>query len=440
MLRSQGKLARATELLAQAVQTDPLRSELHNNLAQLLDEGGEPAAAVAAYAQALALDPQFVAAHAGCGAIYLRAGKYDLAERAYRRVLDITPNEVVAHLALYELLQIRGESAEALVHQSAALVGQQLFSFPASEPAREILALCAPGDWQANIPLEFLFDRKTTTVHKLYLCDSSQLHALTIPHYDIIFNAIAESDAALDPLGMASLLVTGQSRPHLNDPAAVLRTNRVAMQEVLRAIDCVLPQTIRLTREQAQNPQRIYPTLIRPVGSHAGHDLEKIDDPAALTAYLSHVESPDFYLTSFVDYKQPDGFYRKYRIIFVDGVPYPYHLAISTHWMIHYYNAPMADNAWMRAEEAAFLADFNAVFGPALQHTLRELAHALGLDYFGIDCSIDPDGRLLLFEADAAMIVHTGDPIELYPYKHEYVPRIFKALERMIDTRIARSR
>ncbi|MEO6914048.1 MAG: tetratricopeptide repeat protein [Candidatus Baltobacteraceae bacterium] len=438
-LRSRGEAGQAAALLHQAVEIDPGRAELWSNLAQLLDEGADPAAALAAYAQALTLDPHFAPAHSGCGAIHLRAGAYDPAERAYRRVLEITPADVGAHLALYELLQIRGEPAAALEHQAAVLAHQQLFSLPAPHPERRILALCAPGDWQANIPLEFLFDRATTTVQKLYLCDISQLSRLTIPAYDIVFNAIAESDAALAALGMASQLLKSQNRPHLNDPAAVLRTNRVTIQEVLRTVDCVLPRTMRLPYSEIQSEHREYPLLIRPVGSHAGHNLEKIDDGASLSDYLARVQSPDFYITSFVDYKRADGFYRKYRIIFVDGVPYPYHLAISPAWMIHYYNAPMAENAWMREEEAAFLADFEGVFGKELQHTLRELAHALGLDYFGIDCSIDPHGRLLLFEADAAMIVHTGDPIELYPYKHEYVPRIFKALERMIDTRIARS-
>jgi hypothetical protein len=108
--------------------------------------------------------------------------------------------------------------------------------------------------------------------------------------------------------------------------------------------------------------------------------------------------------------------------------------------MIHYYNAENAVNAWMRDEEAVFMESFDSVFGPELQRVLRELATRIGLDYFGIDCSIAPDGRLLLFEADAAMLVHLNDPADVYPYKHRTVPRIFRAFERLLDDRIARSR
>ncbi|MDQ2681291.1 MAG: hypothetical protein M3Y21_09800 [Candidatus Eremiobacteraeota bacterium] len=438
-LRLQGDNHAATELMRRAVLLDPDRAELHSNLAQLLDEGDDSTAALAAYAQALALDPHLAAACRGSAIIRQRTGELALAERAYRQVLAILPNDVGAHLALYELLQIRGERTEAIEHQTAALAHQQLYSFPAKTPQRQILALCAPGDWQANIPLEFLFDQSVTSVHKLYLCDPSQLRQLRVPPYEIVFNAIAESDSALDPLGMASLFLKSQDRPHLNSPAAVLRTNRVALQAVARGVDCVLPQTLRLAHSAVPQHEHEYPLLIRPVGSHAGHDLEKIDDAGALRDYLGRIDAPELYITSFVEYRRPDGFYRKYRIIFVDGVPYPCHLAISPNWMIHYYNAPMAENAWMRAEEAAFLGEFEKVFGPKLQQVLCSLATAVGLDYFGIDCSIAPDGRLLLFEADAAMIVHLGDPKDLYPYKHQYIPRIFAALERMIDTRIARS-
>jgi hypothetical protein len=109
------------------------------------------------------------------------------------------------------------------------------------------------------------------------------------------------------------------------------------------------------------------------------------------------------------------------------------HLAISPNWMIHYYNAPMADHQWMRDEEAGFLADLGSVFHGQLMDALQGLAKAVGLEYFGIDCALGPDGRLLVFEADTAMLVHTTDPVDLYPYKLEYVPRIYRALETLID-------
>ena len=46
---------------------------------------------------------------------------------------------------------------------------------------------------------------------------------------------------------------------------------------------------------------------------------------------------------------------------------------------------------------------------------------------------------MLVFEADAAMLVHTSDPVDLYPYKQTFVPRIYRAVEQMIDRRKAES-
>jgi hypothetical protein len=62
----------------------------------------------------------------------------------------------------------------------------------------------------------------------------------------------------------------------------------------------------------------------------------------------------------------------------------------------------------------------------------------LGLDYFGIDASIGPSGELIVFEADAAMFVHCEDAPERYAYKHESVPRIFRAFGNLVRARAGR--
>jgi hypothetical protein len=108
--------------------------------------------------------------------------------------------------------------------------------------------------------------------------------------------------------------------------------------------------------------------------------------------------------------------------------------------MIHYLNADMAEFEWMRAEEARYLADLSSVFSGRAAAALRAIAQRCGLDYCGMDCSLDRDGNVLVFEIDAAMLVHLWDPIEVYPYKHEFVPRIFRAVERLVDRRIAGAR
>ncbi len=157
------------------------------------------------------------------------------------------------------------------------------------------------------------------------------------------------------------------------------------------------------------------PHIVRPRDTHGGHGLAKIETEADRAAFLAQHAAGELYVAPFIDYRSGDGLYRKYRIVFVGGEPYPFHLAISPHWMVHYYNAPMAEHAWMRDEEHAFLARMDEVFSGERASALREAAALLPLDYVGIDCAIDRDGKLLIFEADSAIIVHLLDDPALYP-------------------------
>ena len=125
--------------------------------------------------------------------------------------------------------------------------------------------------------------------------------------------------------------------------------------------------------------------------------------------------------------------YRKYRIIYVDRVPYAYHLAISRHWLVHYFSADMLAEPWKREEERAFLENPVHILGPQAMAAITAIGHRLDLDYGGIDFSILPDGRVLIFEANATMLVHLKDSAEDFPYKHQVVPKIFAAFDAMLD-------
>ena len=440
-LRAQGRRNEALAALRDAVARFPDLAELRSNLALVLDESGETEAALRTYAQALAIAPELAAAEIGMAAILLRGARTGEAKERYLRVLGREPDNVPANLAMYEIEQIEGSPQSAIAFQARALAKQQVFTLAAPHERRRVLALLAPGDWLANTPVDFLFDRETTTLHKLYLVSPEQARLVVPPHADVVFNAIGESERCSEALNLASQLVARLGVPYVNDPQAVLRTNRMRLVECLNGIaNCVTPPVARVEREDLERGCLPFapPYLIRPVDSHAGHDLSKIDATGEIQGYLDRTRVPAYYVSPFVEYRRPDGYYRKYRVVCVDGIPYPYHLAISPNWMIHYYNAPMADNAWMRAEEERYLAGFESVFDAPLHRALRDVALAVGLEYVGIDCSIGVDGRLLVFEVDPAIIVHASDPAETYPYKRRYVTRIFKAVERMVDSRRAR--
>lgn len=402
--RAQGRLPEATATLRAAIAQFPSVAALHQNLAQTLFESNDIPGAIA----------------------------------EHRTALQIKPS-VASHLALYELLQITGERDEALAQQRAGLRIQRLFSALAPHEKRSVLCLCMPGDWQANVPVDFLWDPQTTSVHKLYLDEKDLAGAPALPRHDVVWNVIAESPEALPYLALANHFIKAQNKPSLNAPARVILTGRTQLPGTLASTGAYVAPISVVQREKlgAGDVPYAFPVIARPVGSHAGHGLEKLENAAACAPYVEQHPAPAYFVSAFVDYASADGYFRKYRVVYVDGAPYPVHLAISDNWMIHYYNALMAQHQWMRDEEAAFLADPRAVLSAQAFETLVKIGAAVDLEYFGIDFGIDRNGRVLVFEADAAMLVHTSDPVDLYPYKHQYIPRIYRAVERMLDRRKA---
>ena len=96
----------------------------------------------------------------------------------------------------------------------------------------------------------------------------------------------------------------------------------------------------------------------------------------------------------------------------------------------------MAEDASKRAEEAAAMADFEAGFAARHRQALDAMHARIRLDYYQVDCAELPDGRLLIFEADVAAIVHMLDPPDLFPYKPPQMRRIIAAFGAMLARRV----
>jgi len=63
---------------------------------------------------------------------------------------------------------------------------------------------------------------------------------------------------------------------------------------------------------------------------------------------------------------------------------------------------------------------------------LAEIQAALGLDYAGIDFGLSPSGDLLLFEANATMVVNPPAPDERWAYRRLATERILTAARSML--------
>lgn len=370
-------------------------------------------------------DPSRAELHAVIGNGLIRETRYLEAIEAYRAAVARDPNFAAAHLALGELLAIARHSGWQK-HLRNALELQRTYVDPEPKAGRVSVAmLLRDAPYSVNTPLELIIDRTKVALDKFYI----ESDALQLPRGHVLFCAFGYAREAVRAIGAAEKLIHRSGRPVVNRPEKLASIARERLHETLSGVEDVSVPAIRvLPAEEIRVREK---TLVRPVDTHAGSGLALLEDQRELPAHLERHPAGAYHVSDFIEYASADGYYRKYRVIFVDGVPYPYHLGISPRWMVHYRNAPMAQNAWMRDEEAAFLSEPRRFFS-TWDKTMGDAAEAIGLEYFGIDCAVLRDGRTLVFEADPAMLVHDEDPEGMFAYKRPAVAKIRDALTRML--------
>ena len=357
-------------------------------------------------------------------------------------------------LDLSLLAQLLGDKPAGLAIQQEVLRAHQLFRTPCAttSPRLRVLALAAATDMGSNTPIEFLLEDSAIELMVLYVIADAEL-PVPLPDHDLAIVVASDSEDCRDALRKIDAVAARWPRPLLNPPERVGNLDRDKLHRLLAGVDgLIIPATVDADRarllEAARSPATLYdiaselafPLIVRPRGSHAGVGLAKVDDGAALKAYLDGREEEAFFISRFVDYRSEDGLFRKYRVVFVDGRPYACHMAIADRWDIWYLNAAMSASVAKRLEEETFMRTFDIGFGRQHQSALADVAKRVGLDYFIIDCAQTRDGSLLIFEADNTAVVHNMDPPAVFPYKPQQMRKIFEAFAAMLERRAAGKR
>jgi hypothetical protein len=352
-------------------------------------------------------------------------------------------------LDLSLIAQLLGQKQVGLAIQNEVLAVHQLFRSPcaAARPRLRVLALAAEIDMGGNTPIEFLLEGTDIELKTLYIVPGSDI-PVPLPDHDVAI--VVASDAPECGAAFAEMmqLVPRWPRPILNPPHLISNLDRDKLHGLLQGIEGIdIPATIAVSRAQLEEVAESktslaaiaqgtpFPVIVRPLGSHAGRGLAKVTDTVEMTAYLRQQPEHAFFVSPFVDYSSADGQFRKYRIVIVDGKPYPCHMAIADQWDIWYLNAGMSFSESKRLEEAAFMRTFDEAFAARHANALSRMIERVGLDYFLVDCAENQQGELLIFEADNTAVVHNMDSPELFPYKPPQMLTIFQAFANMLADR-----
>jgi hypothetical protein len=202
----------------------------------------------------------------------------------------------------------------------------------------------------------------------------------------------------------------------------------------------IAPRTRRLRRDEI-TAERLhaegfaFPLLLRSPGFHAGDHFELVANAGDLPAALAALPGVELYAIAFHDARGADGWVRKYRVAFIDGQLYPVHLAVAQQWKVHYFSGAMAESAAHRDDERRFLDDMEGVLGAADMTALAAVCEVMQLDYGGVDFGRDRNGRIIVFEANAAMAIYPPPDDPSWDYRRAAHAQAIAAVRAMLVDR-----
>ncbi|HEX3887698.1 MAG TPA: tetratricopeptide repeat protein [Phenylobacterium sp.] len=477
----QGDDAAAIELFQRVAARQPNLAPVQNELGVSLNRLGQRDEALTALDRALAIDPAYAVARGNRAMVLFDAGRFDAATEALLAVLaNGDPGLAEMRASLIGTLVKAAAKARRLSEAEAAIRAQiaagnadtdsfeqlaRLFDFarrpqealairnelsrragvqrkgPARAPRDTIAVVGAVG--AGHVPTRYLLDPEVFTTLFVGLLSPEQpdaplgsIEVSSLAEAGVIFSTLGDAHRDWGQLAEAEAFCARLGKPVVNPPASIRKTGRDAAPALFGDIPgLIAPSATPITPKALAALSIDAPVLVRPPGDHGGENLVKLTTANDRDAYLAADPEVSLLLTPFHDFRSPDGAWRKYRLIFVDRQVFPFHLAIGEDWLLHYWRAEMAKSDWKKAEEERFLDDWRGVFGPTAAAALEETARRLDLDYGGVDCALMPDGQVLLFEANATILLHLDEPAKDFPGKHRHVPKIREAFTRLIHAR-----
>lgn len=229
--------------------------------------------------------------------------------------------------------------------------------------------------------------------------------------YGHIVNLITDPDQNPRVLHNLSRLLRGYHGTVINHPDAVLLSTReqvaarlagtsgLIVPKVMRFKVTKLPAVAALIERAGLN----FPLIVRRAGTHSGKILGVCGNAGEVAACLE--PRGEHFATEFVDFQSADGLYRKIRTYFIGPHIILRHMMILDNWNVHAGDGLrfMLNRPELIAEEEKMFGGTDDAFPPNVLGVLRDLRQRMSLDFFGMDFGIAPDGKVLLFEANATM-------------------------------------
>jgi tetratricopeptide (TPR) repeat protein len=443
LLIEMDRIEEARKIYLDILVKDPTHLVALNNLAALFNITGHHSTALKINRAVLALGPENLKARLNLADNLRESAELEEARLQYETILRATPSLPEAHLGLAYVLRYLREDAAAWEHwkKGADKHPPTDFSSRAEKDLIRIILITSPCG--GNAPLARLLDKKTFVT--LGINPDFYDPSVPLPPHHLILNTIGDADHCATSLEAAGPILKQTTGPILNLPARVQTTGRADNARLLGALEGVVtPRIATFSREILTGADAVsaleeqgltFPLLLRAPGFHGGSHFVRIENPQELAPAVATLPGQKLMAIQYLDARDEDGKIRKYRVMMIDGKLLPLHKAVSQKWMIHYYSADMTESAVHRAEDEDFLEDMPGVLGSRAMRALERIRDALGLDYAGADFSLNRQGEILLFEANATMVVPDPGPGDKWDYRRRAVQQIHDAVRHMVRRR-----
>jgi glutathione synthase/RimK-type ligase-like ATP-grasp enzyme len=440
LLSALDRRAESQQAFIDILRRSPENFSALNEFGTLLTQMGAIDAACRVYAEAILHHPENPMARVNLANLLLRANRHTEAREHYEAVLRIHPDHAEAHQGMGAVLSDLGDRVAARQHFQNGFRDHAVSTLPyrGTRPPVKLLQLVSSGG--GNIPTAAVLD-DCTFLTSVIVADYLDPRA-TLPPHQLIFNAIGDADLCEPALEAAAALIARTTAPVINNPRAVMKTGRIDNAARLGAVPGVVtPKTSAVNRALLAGPGGAdavvelgfaFPLLLRSPGYHTGRNFIFVESAAELSAAAAGLPGDELLVIEYLDARGRDGNARKYRVMMIGGQIYPLHLAISRNWKVHYFTSDMADKPDHRSEEAIFLRGMRAALGDTAMTALEGIRDTLGLDYAGVDFAVAPNGDLLLFEANATMVIAVPDSDPRWAYRRDAIGRIIDAVVAMI--------
>ncbi len=406
-----------------------------NEIGALACAGGHRAAARTAYAQAVQYHPENPTGRVNLGNLLFEDGEIAAAQVQFEAALAVSPELAEAHQGMARVLS-ESDADSAEQHRNKGYAGHAVVTKPYRGIGQGVPLLLLVSAYGGNIPTRHWIDDRHFAVSAIH----AEYHdpAQPLPPHALVVNAIGDAERCSLALERAEQTLAASTAPVINLPARVRATARNDNARRLAGIpDVISPQIVTLPRHTIATADGLrFPLLLRSPGFHGGCHFRYVATRDALQQTIAELPGAALLVIEYCDARGPDGMARKYRAMCIDGVLYPWHLAVAAEWKVHYFSAAMAANPVHRDEERRFLDDMPGVLGPRAMTALGVVGRTLGLDYAGIDFALTRDGSLLVFEANATMVIGPPGPEPIWNYRRGAAAAVLTAAANLLSRRI----